>query len=197
MRLRSLGTATAVILALTATLAAPAAMANWFEGGATPLTWQGSLLGEEHRMLLGTQGGTFNCKNVSFSGTTNLEFSRELVVSPELTKCAHITGYPDSWQMNGCKFRFRPGAGPALSGTADIVGCESPMQYKSFGTCRQEIDSQPLKGSVEYSNTSVGGIPALTISVKFKEITYTKTDTGACTEGPPGTYSNGTYIGSW
>jgi hypothetical protein len=97
--------------------------------------------------------------------------------------------------MNGCKFRFHPGAGPSLAGSVDIVGCEAPMSTTSEG-CVTEIGNQNGLGSVVYKNVLVGGIPTITATASLSSLTYTRSGAGYC-YGGKGTFSNGTYAGEW
>ena len=155
----------------------------------------GSLTGKNHSLFLGPWSN-FSCSGVAFSGETVTKTVSSLTVTPELTECAHQSGAPKAWTMNGCKFRFNPGPGPALTGTMDIVNCTNPMKYTIWGSCVSEIGNQSSLGNVEYQNILVGGVPAVKVIAKLTGIKYTRTNS-VCGEGEEGTFSDGTYQGEW
>jgi hypothetical protein len=193
--IKTLGIATAMALALIAVAGASMASANNFKSQVEPETWNGVRAGASHSLRLG-ETGIFKCENVSFSGQEIVKTAQELTVSPELGKCSHQNGIPVSWSMHGCKFRFHPGAGPALVGSVDIVGCESSMLYENT-VCRTTIGNQSnIEGTVEYKNTTSGGLPAVTVVAKLKGIAYTRENGGVCGE-TSGSFNNGEYEGEW
>jgi hypothetical protein len=196
--IKTLGIATAVALALISIAGAGMASASYFRSSAQPETWNGALSGKKHSLILGQFAAPFNCEQVAFSGETTSYNSGELTVSPQLSKCEHISGAPSAWKMNGCKFRFNAGSGSSFLGTMDITGCTAPMLYENIeGNCRTEIGNQNALGTITYSNTTVNGLPALHVVANLKGIAYTRWHTPACNEGQEGTFSDGAYIGEW
>jgi hypothetical protein len=189
-RIKTMGIAVVMALALTAFAGAGTASADKFKVAVEPATWTGSLTGANHSLAL--EGEWFSCKNVAFSGETVIKTLDQVTVSPELGGCAHITSTV-SWTMNGCKFRFRPGPGAALPGSLDIVGCEKPMSNTYF-SCVTEIGNQSGLGPVTYKNIATS--PAtITAVAKIDSLTFTRSGTGC--NGPKGTFHTGTYTGEW
>jgi hypothetical protein len=187
--IKTLGIATAMALALIAFVGAASASANNFKVNAEPAKWSGSVSGKSHELSL--NGESFTCNNVVFSGETVNKTINEVTVAPELNGCVH-NGFPATWAMHGCKFRLRPGAGPALVGSLDIVGCVTPMSNESSG-CLTEIGNQSGLGTVTYKNVATS--PAtITAIASINSLTFTRS--GSCS-GPKGTFSNGTYSGEW
>lgn len=193
-RFKTLGIAVVAALALTAFAGAGTASANYFTAGAEPQAWNGALSGEKHSMYLGPFSTPYYCTGVAFSGETKSLANSDLRVSPQLG-CEHIPGNPNGWKLNGCKFRFKPGPGPSLTGTMDIVGCTEPMRYEYWG-CYSEIGNQNGLSKVEYENTTSGGVPALRVIAHITNLTYTNHE-NQCTGATNGTFSNGTYHGEW
>lgn len=193
--IKTLGIAIGMALALISFVGAGVASANNFKAGVEPAKWSGSLTGKKHSLVLGASS-VFSCNNVAFSGETKKIKNTELTVSPELGGCEHQVGAPNAWTMNGCKFSLRPGPGPALTGSMDIVGCTKPMSY-SNGSCQSQIGNQSSLGKVEYENIVVGGTPAVKMIAKLSGMVYTRTNTEACSEGVSGTFKDGTYQGEW
>jgi hypothetical protein len=187
-----MGIAVGLALALTAFVGVAQASANMFKVGSEPATWSGARLGKEHQLWLGEE--EFGCENVSFTAETTKKSVSELTVTPELSGCIHLNGIPTSFAMHGCKFRFHPGAGPALVGTMDITGCEKPITYEAGG-CRDEIGDQSGLGPVTYRNTVVEGVSRIVVTASLSGITYTRTSSQC--GNAPGTFSNGTYTGEW
>jgi hypothetical protein len=186
--IKTLGIATAVALALIAVVGASGASANIFMSTISSTNWQGSKLGSSHKLWLNEE--TFTCKNVSFNGNMAGATADQVTVSPELSSCT-LNGSSSGWAMHGCKYRFNTGKG--LSGTIDIVGCESPMSTNNSG-CEVKIGNQSGIGTVEYKNA---GSPETIIAVaNLNSITFTRTGGVACA-GPSGTFHNGTYTGEW
>ncbi|HEX4670284.1 MAG TPA: hypothetical protein VH275_09980 [Solirubrobacterales bacterium] len=187
--IKTLGIAAAVALALIAVAGAGAASANNFKADYNGEVWSGSLTGKSHNLWLREN---ISCSNVSFSGETTAKTSSQVTVTPTLG-CSYF-GFPMGWATNGCKYRFHPGAGPALVGTMDIVGCESPMTFIEPNTnCRMEIGNQSGLGTVTYKN--VAGSPStITAVANLTGLTYTRF---SCVNGANGTFSDGTYTGEW
>jgi hypothetical protein len=194
-RNRTMAIAVAMALALTAFIGVASASANYFKSQVAPQTWNGTRAGASHALRLG-ETGLFKCENVSFSGQEIVLKAEELTVSPELNKCSHQAGAPTGWSMRGCKLRFHAGAGPALLGSVDIVGCEPSMLYENQLICRTEIGNQSNVGTAEYKNTTSGGLPAVTIVAKLYGITYTREKGAICGE-TSGSFKDGEYEGEW
>ncbi len=190
-RLKILGGAIAMALALTALIGAPAASANWFKSAGEPETWSGSRAGKNHTLNLG--GEVFSCENTSFSGTASSKSVREITTTPELGNCVWVNGTVVGWATNGCKYRFHAGPGSELKGTVDITGCEKPMTMSAAG-CTITIPNQSGLGPVTYKNVT-GSPKTVTAVAALTSITYTRS--GVCGSGSAGTYSNGTYSGEW
>jgi hypothetical protein len=196
--IKTLGIATAMALALIAVAGAGAASAaSMFEApgaGAEEMTkWTGTRSGTNHKLKLG--GESFSCSKVSFVGEMRGPQASEINVSPELAECEWQTFFTKSWTMNGCKFRLR-----AQSTAVDIAGCEKPMTFyaASLGNdCRVEIGNQNGVGTVSYTNTETEGVKTVTMTANLNSITYTRTAGGYCVENKSGTFSNGTYTGTW
>jgi hypothetical protein len=190
-RLKILGGAVAMALALTAFVGASAASANWFKSEVEPETWSGSRAGKNHTLNLG--GESFSCENVSFSGAASSKSVREITTTPELGNCVWVNGSVVGWATNGCKYRFNAGPGSELKGTVDITGCEKPMTLSAAG-CTITIPNQSGLGPVTYKNVA-GSPKTVTAIAGLTSITYTRS--GVCGSGSAGTYSNGTYSGEW
>jgi hypothetical protein len=191
-RIKSFGLAVAMALALTALLGVSSASANWFVSSSSTTEWNGSRTGNNH--VLSLNGESFSCSKVSFSGETLGAVTSQLTVTPELG-CTFL-GYEANWATNGCKLRFHPGApvGEQLIGSVDITGCKSPMSM-NFSGCLTEIGNQNGVGTVEYKNSTEGGVKVVTIVAKLEGLTFTRS--GAICFGAPGTHYNGSYTGSW
>jgi hypothetical protein len=189
-RVKTVGFAIAMALALTAFLGAASASANNFKAQVEPQTWTGSLTGKNHVLFLNEE--TFTCSGVSFSGETIIKTLSSVTVTPEIGGCSHL-GLPTSWAMNGCKLRFRPGAGPSLVGSVDITGCTTAMTNEYFG-CVTTIGNQGGIGTVTYKNVATSP-PTITAVANLSSLTFTRS--GASCAGPKGTFSNGTYTGEW
>lgn len=190
MKKRIPGLVVMAALVLTVTTGVSAASASNFVapyGGGS--TWSGAREGANH--VLGFSGeGTIPCSNVSFSGMTK-ESEPEptsLTVSPELSGCVWLA-QPTTIEMGGCKFRFNLGAG-----TMDIVGCATSIRHAAGG-CVKEIGNQNGLGPVTYTKSTEGGLPVITIAAKITNLTFTRGGSGCF--GGPGTFSNGTYTGTW
>jgi hypothetical protein len=188
--IKTLGIATAMALALIAVAGASMASANNFKSQFVPETWNGSVTGKSH--VLSLNGESFTCSNVTFSGETIIKTNKDVTVSPQFKGCTHNL-YLANWLTNGCKFRLNPGPGPALVGSIDIVGCETPMSIESE-LCRNEIGNQSGLGTVTYKNIATSP-PTITAVASLSGITYTRS--GAGCSGSKGTFSNGTYTGEW
>jgi hypothetical protein len=183
---KTLGIATAMALCLIAFVGAASASADNFKVSYEPGKWNGAISGEQHRLHLGED---YECTSVSFSGETKTKSFEKLAVSPELSKCLFRGISYVNWTMNGCKFLFHAGGG---SGTIDIASCTKPMSVEAQG-CRIEIDNQRGLGPVTYKNSAK--LETITATAALTGITYTRS--GSCTSWPAGTFSNGTYSGSW
>ena len=185
--IKTLGIATAMALCLIAFVGAASASADKFNVSVEPGKWTGAISGEQHRLHLGED---YECTSVSFtSDETKTKSFEKLAVSPELSKCLFRGLSYVNWTMNGCKFLFHAGAG---SGTIDITSCTKPMSVEASG-CRIEIGNQRGLGPVTYKNSAK--LETITATAAVSNLTYTRS--GFCTSWPAGTYSNGTYSGSW
>jgi hypothetical protein len=183
---KTLGIATAMALCLIAFVGAASASADNFKVSYEPGKWNGAISGEQHRLHLGED---YECTSVSFSGETKTKSFEKLAVSPELSKCLFRGLSYVNWTMNGCKFLFHAGGG---SGTIDITSCTKPMSVEASG-CRIEIGNQRGLGPVTYKNSAK--LETITASAGLSGITYTRS--GFCSSWPAGTFSDGTYSGSW
>jgi hypothetical protein len=199
--IKTLGVAIMMALALTAFAGAGTASANYFKAAVEPQKWNGEptgndpVNGKKHSLYIGASLPPFICSEVAFSGETKAKSISDLRVSPQLGNCEHMGAGKTSWQMNGCQLRFKPGPGPSLVGTVDIVGCTKPMRSETWG-CWAEIGNQNGLGKVEYENTTSGGVPAVKVIAKLTGITYTRYY-GPCVPSTNGTFSDGTYQGEW
>jgi hypothetical protein len=185
--IKTLGIATAMALCLIAFVGAASASADKFNVSVEPGKWTGAISGEQHRLNFGE---IYECTSVSFSSDeTKTKSFEKLAVSPELSKCLFRGISNVNWTMNGCKFLFHAGGG---SGTIDITSCTKPMSVEASG-CRIEIGNQRGLGPVTYKNSAAP--KTITATAALKGITYTRS--GWCTSWPNGTFSDGTYSGSW
>lgn len=192
-RSKTVGIAIGMVLALTAFVGATSASANFFKAGVEPETWSGSLAGKNHTLLFADNFGNSEqiaCSGVAFSGETTIKTLSDVTVTPQLGGCNYL-GFSVGWTINGCKYRFHPGAGPALAGTMDIVGCEKPMQFQ-VSTCVMEIGNQSGLSGVEYKNVGAG--TSVTVIAKLTGIKYTRS---GCPNGFSGTFYKGSYTGEW
>jgi hypothetical protein len=193
--IRTLGIAVVMALALTAFAGAGTASASEFRSpgaGAGLTTWDGSRTGANHTVSVGN-GEKISCSNVSFSGNMLGETFPQITVTPELSGCIW-KGAGVSWAMHGCKYRFDAGVGYAsqpMSGTLDIVECETPMSVELSG-CKVSIGNQNGIGTVEYVNGLVEGHKVVYAKAKLGGLTYTRT---GCTGS--GTFGSGEYNGEW
>ena len=184
--IKALGGATAMALCLIAFVGVASASADVFKVSIEPGKWNGVRSGEQQRLNFGE---TYECTNASFTGETKTKSFEKQTVSPELGKCLFRGVSYVNWTMNGCKYVFHAGGG---SGTMDIAGCEKPMTVEASG-CRIEIGNQGGLGPVTYKNSAKLG-ETITASAGLSGITYTRS---GCASWPNGTFSNGTYSGSW
>jgi hypothetical protein len=190
-KFKTMGIAVAMALALTAFAGAGTAAANNFKSEVEPAKWSGSLTGKNHAVeLIDATGHSeqISCSSASFSGETTIKTLSSLTVTPALGNCNTIFGGPLGWQMNGCKYRFKPGAGPALVGSVDIVNCEKPMSL-NLGSCVREIGNQNGVGTVTYTNVGT----TIVAAAKLNSIKFTTSGCGITS----GTFYNGTYSGEW
>jgi hypothetical protein len=191
--IKTLGIATAMALALIAVAGASMASANNFKASVEPENWGGSLSGKNHTLTLEDSFGNSEqtaCSSVAFSGQTTKKTSSDLTVTPQLGGCTYLGGSV-SWAINGCKYRFHPGAGPALVGSVDIVGCEKPMSLV-IGGCVKEIGNQNGIGTVEYKNVGAGS--SVTMIAHLTGIKFT---VSGCIGISSGTFYKGAYNGEW
>jgi hypothetical protein len=191
-RLKTFGLAAVLALTLTAVLGASAASANEFKVSVAPASWSGSLTGKNHELSLNEM--YFSCSKVAFSGETKTLSMTELTVTPELGSCVHINTGLTSWAINGCKYRFHPGANGSSVGTMDIVNCASPMTNQEAG-CTHKIGNQMGLGPVTYKNVGTGESKTITVIANITNLTFTRE--GNCFGAPIGTFSNGKYTGEW
>jgi hypothetical protein len=204
--IRTLGIAAVMALALTAFAGAgSASAASVFEnpgaGAADTTTWNGERVGTNHKLVLGPDiysADIFSCSTVPISGQIMGQKASELAVTTTLGGCTwNQGGLGAAWTMNGCKYRLRPGAGTENQtvGTLDIVGCEKPMTFNSYG-CKIEIGNQSGLGTVTYKSVEIEKTWTVEAIASLSGITYTRYGPGVCV-GSGGTFSNGTYTGSW
>jgi hypothetical protein len=194
--IKTLGIAVLAALALTAVVGVASASATEFHSESESTTWKGARTGANHVLKLGNE--SFSCKNVSFSGTTVLQNSKQFTVTPELTGCTWGAGFAGTWVMHSCKFLVHSGPSSAepLVGWIDIVGCEKAMDFNSTN-CHLEIGNQKNIGTLEYQNASTEGFKTVTMVANFSGITYTRNPAVGCFNGGPGTFTDGTYTGEW
>ena len=190
--IKTLGIAMAMALALIAFVGAGTASANNFSSSTESATWAGSLSGKSHVQIFSSGGSSESvvCSEVGFSGAVSSKKTSELTVTPVLNSC-NAQGFLVNWSMNGCKYRFHAGAGPSLVGSVDIVGCTKPMSL-SYGACVKEIGNQNGIGTVTYTNVGPG--TSVTFTANLQNINFT---VSGCFGIPGGTYSLGSYTGTW
>jgi len=179
-------------LALVAAFGAATASANTFNTTMGTATAEGSRTGANHLATFGVE--QFSCSGSSFSGAMTNGTS-QITTTWGLGPCtvAGAAG-PVSWQSNGCKLRVNAGSGPALSGSVDIINCESPMSVTYQAYCKVEIGNQQGFGTVTYEN--VAGSPStVKATASLSKIKYTRT--GNYCNGPSGTHQNGMFSGQW
>lgn len=187
-RVKTLGIAAMMALALTAMLGVASASADKFNVSVEPNKWSGSISGGEHKLNFGE---TYECSTASFTGgEIKTKSFEKAAVSPELASCRFRGVLFVNWKTNGCKFLFHAGGGGI--GTIDITSCEKPMTVEASG-CKIEIDNQRGLGPVTYKNDAK--LETITASAALKGITYTRS--GSCTSWSNGTFSDGTYTGAW
>jgi hypothetical protein len=198
-RLKTFGLAAAMALALSAFLGGASASAALFHSASEETTWTGTGAsgGVKHTIALSIDA--IKCEETSFIGTSYTADTQEITVTPQLNKCGLVPTLPKvNWAMNGCQFRFHAGEGGDEEGvwsmggtTMDIVNCVKPMTFTSPG-CTLEIGNQSNVKSVSWSGTSV-----LSASTPLSGITYTRKSSGGCNSSLNGTFSDGSYEGSW
>ena len=186
-RIKILGVAAMMALALTAALGVTSASADKFTVSVEPGAWRGERSGTVHRLYFGE---TYECTGVHFNSEETKTKSSEKIaaVYSELTSCLFRGIHSVNWVMNGCGFIFHAGGGV---GTLDIAGCTKPMKVEQGG-CSIEIDNQRGLGPVTYKNSEP--LKTITATAALTGITYTRK---GCSSWPNGTFSDGTYNGAW
>lgn len=186
-RIKTLGIAAVMALALTAALGVTSASADKFNVSVEPNRWRGSISGTVQRFNFGE---VYECAESNFTTdeTKTKSFEKVAVYPTQITRCLFRGIHSLSWVINGCMFVFHAGGG---SGTMDIANCTKPMWVESGG-CRIELDNQRGLGPVTYKNSSP--LATITATAAITNITYTRT---GCSSWPNGTFSNGTLFGAW
>lgn len=183
--IKILALAAVAALAMTAFVGISSASAAQFQAEEYPATVTGATLESHH---LTVNEASFNCEKAAFEGELP-EASETLTVTPELEGCTflNVTGVP--WQMNGCKYRFHAG------GTMDITGCSNGLHLAAFG-CDITIPPQNGLGSIKYENVGEEeSAQEIVVVANISGLKYTQQ--GGWCVGGEGTFSNGSYWGTW
>ena len=113
-KLKKLGMALVMAVALGAVMACSALAAGAFTGEAgktiTGTQINGSITGKvTNKFELATSVGTFKCEEVTFDGTTGFAQTAEQTLTPAFNKCLLAGTIPVAITMNSCDFLFTAG----------------------------------------------------------------------------------------
>ena len=191
-RIKNLGLAMVMALALIAVVGAAGASAAQFEGEKSPATLS-SVEGEAQWLKFSGVGT--RCGAQPLEGTSTAFPQSKVELTAKDSTCEMFGTVP--LKGNGCKFTYRPGkeTSPGVfSGALDIGPAKcGPMQIGEPGAfCTVTIGAQSNLAA-SYENIGSGKERSVKVAVSTASLKYAQT-AGTCSKG---TFENGTWSGGW
>jgi hypothetical protein len=188
-RIKILVAAVAAVLALSV-LPSIASAASGFTADKYPVALNGVGTGGSH--YLGFNSAVLTCSEATMTGEASSSSAAQRVY-PNLTGCKSSS--ETAFAMNGCSLTLHPGTevlSGQFNGTFDIgpAGC-GPITTTVAPGCKITIPAQAGLGA-EFTNSGVGNNALVTVKANASGLKYTQSS--LCENG---SFSNGTWKGSW
>ena len=172
MKLKALGLAVVVVLAVGAVVASSALAAVEFRTNSAPA----KITAKQHvnNVALTATWGALSCTTVSFVGEGAASPTPSVELSTELSGCT-VKGTPSVVDTNGCKFKL------FAVGSVDVVcpvGSEITVTSISGGVskCIFHVPAQTGLGTVTYTNVGSGETEEITMHIDLTGIKYSQTE---------------------
>ncbi|HYH53722.1 MAG TPA: hypothetical protein VD761_06295 [Solirubrobacterales bacterium] len=194
-RTKNLGLVVMMTVALTAVLGATGASAAYYELESSPATVSST-------GAYGEQFWNFNvasnyCEAQNLGGTVS-NHSPAITASVQSSKCSSAF-IGNELKANGCTYRYQPGAktgAATFKGTVDILcpaGQAIEFTSASSQRCRISVPAQTGLAAT-FENVGSGKERAVRTNVSTSSLKYSQLSGTYCTVG---SYTNGTWEGSW
>lgn len=192
-RIRSMGLAITLAMAVSAFVGISSASASGFLTESVPASLQGE---STTTHSFSTPYAEMKCSQSTFTKSMDRP-TEKLAVAPSYAGCVQKDGKASmSVNMNGCQFQFRAGnetSKDQYNGTVDIgpAGC-GPIVI-SGQACTQKIPAQTGFSGLSYENVGSGASQYFKVSTALTGIKFTSEGANC------GTYSgsSGIYTGTW
>jgi hypothetical protein len=187
-RAKALGLSVAMMLTLTALLAASSASAAQFKAEEYPVSFSGETL---TKPTITTNTGTYKCESATYTGAASEALST-LALAPVFGECAFITLIA-TFEAHSCSFVLNSTNEAApFTGTMDMrcskAGDKMVLKIP-LAECTVEIPQQISLPAVEYKNVGAGTGRTITTTLKISGMSYS--ESSKCSS--PGAHTNGLF----
>ena len=201
-RIRTFGLAVLTALALTAVVGAAGASAGEFKSEVSPTTINspsGSKMSPYGLQEWHFHSVQQECDPPALSGSLSTP-SKAFGGTPSDSKCYFNFSAAPELKMNGCNFVYRVGAKTGtniFNGSVDIV-CPAGKSIQFLGgslTCKVDVAAQRNLAAT-FENVGTGTERAIKVTMNATGLKHTQVSGHDCFENI-GSYSDGTWTGSW